>query len=227
MNLSLFMITTALLGSNMEQNNRYLISSENITYTQFNGYEGSIDIYYSIYNEPSTRPFLQVLVNNSTLLVNHQLLNDSLAYGSSTVSTRDDIYLYSIPIENWSTTTTYYFYLSWNNVSYLGESYSFDIVFNVFNYNDGGYYNGYTDGIEIGYETGYNNGYTDGTTDYQNSVENTNNIIDTIWDFLSNGVQTCLNIFSYPILPGIPLYMLIAIPFIVAIFIFITKALSK
>lgn len=80
------------------------------------------------------------------------------------------------------------------------------------------------------YEIGYNNGYLQGEKDTWDEVpliDKTNVAIKYIWSTITNATSSVLNIFDFDILPGIPLYAVIAVPIIIAIIFYVFKVIKK
>ena len=72
-------------------------------------------------------------------------------------------------------------------------------------------------------QSSYESGYYQGLEDQQALYESSDSTINKIWNLLSNSIESVFSIFSFEILPGIPLYVILVIPFIFGIIFFIWK----
>lgn len=98
----------------------------------------------------------------------------------------------------------------------------FQNLFDVFDLYHGG---ASDEELEQAYDNGYNSGYDIGRTEgfdigYQareDSVEDTTQRLDSIWTILEKGITSVLNVLNFEILPGIPLFICIAVPLLLAI----------
>lgn len=71
--------------------------------------------------------------------------------------------------------------------------------------------NDYIDNYWLGYE------------DRQNSTQDTENKINKIWEILEKAITSVLNVLSFEILPGMPLYICIGIPILLAVLLWFIK----
>lgn len=74
---------------------------------------------------------------------------------------------------------------------------------------------GYNEGLQVGKEIGYQNRI--------DSVEDTEQKINSVWTILENAITSVLNVLSFEILPGIPLYICIGVPILLAVLLWFIK----
>lgn len=211
--------------------NRELIIQDNNTMTEarYDNHNGYIDIYYYFIGTPSSEGLAIQIIRNGQHQVTHQMSNEDV-YKRTVVSNslvQGNVYRYRFEVNNIQHTDIWTIKIVNNRgstISYVGTIGTY-ITYSVKDY--GGYYDGYEQGLSDGYYQGYENGYTQGVDDYQNRVEETENVITRIWNVLTSATNAVLNVFSFPILPGIPLYMLVALPVILAVILFIIRSLTK
>lgn len=212
--------------------NTLIIQERNtLTEVRFDGFDGYIDIYYYLIGTPSGNGLgIEVIRNNEHLVTHPMTKNDIYIERVSTSSNQlmqGNLYRYRLDVDNFMHTDLWTIRIenvSGSTISYVG-SIGVYITYSVEGY--GGYYQGYQEGLLQGQEDAYNQGYQQGLNDYQNSQENAQNVIDSIWGIIENATNTVLNVFSFPILPGIPLYMVLCVPLIIAVLVFIIRSLSK
>lgn len=97
------------------------------------------------------------------------------------------------------------------------------VIFNDVNSQLVFYYNGYIDGYDNGEKIGFDNGKIQGYEDRKNSVDDQEQVTNNIWNILEKGIETTLNVLSMEILPGIPLFVCIAIPILIGILVWVIK----
>lgn len=73
------------------------------------------------------------------------------------------------------------------------------------------------------YETGFGKMYDIGWETRMESVEDTEQRMNSIWSIIERSVEAVLNVLSLDILPGIPLYICIAVPVLFALLIWFIK----
>ena len=81
----------------------------------------------------------------------------------------------------------------------------------------------YRDVLKAEYDKGKDDGYDIGYQARQDSVEDTEETINSIWSILEKAITSVLNVLSFEILPGIPLYICIAVPILLCILLWVIK----
>lgn len=195
----------------------------------FDGDDMQITCYYSPSSYMSEDMNVQlVILRNDYVEVVHRLSPyDNMTNNNDTDGWyQDDIYVY--------TYTLYDFYHTDNVVIYYQMNDDADnslglITYTTFSVSTRNinYYDGYQQGVSDGYNSGYNSGYAQGQIDYTSNSEYSDGVITRMWDIFASAGAVVLNVFSMNVLPGIPLYMLIFFPVLIAIIIFIIRSLSK
>lgn len=207
----------------------YLQQNNTITEARYDNHNGYIDIYYYFIGTPSSEGLAIQIIRNGQHQVTHNMSNKDIYINKTNTNqtSQGNLYKYRFQVNNIQHTDVWTIKIinnSGKTISYVGTIGTY-ITYTIEGYE--GYYEGYQQGVVDGIESGYNQGYQQGIDDYQNRVEETENTIDRIWAIIQNSVNVVLNVFSFPILPGIPLYMLISLPILIAILLFIIKALAK
>lgn len=85
------------------------------------------------------------------------------------------------------------------------------------------YYNGYTEGYDNGEKKGIEEGKKLGYEERKDSVEDTEQRINSVWTILEKAITSVLNVLSFEILPGIPLYICVGVPVLLAVLLWFIK----
>lgn len=102
-----------------------------------------------------------------------------------------------------------------------------EFTYNIFAFEMSDYLSGVRQWINTGstaislYDVG--SVYQSGYNDRYNSVDDTEQRMDSIWNILERGIQAVLNVLSIDLLPGIPLYVCIAVPVLFALLMWFIK----
>lgn len=207
----------------------YIQDNNTITEARFDGLNGYIDIYYYFVGTPSSEGLAIQIIRNGQHQVTHNMSNTDILINNTNTNqiSQGNLYKFRFGVKNIQHTDIWTIKIVNNrgsSISYVG-SIGVYVTYGVQGYQ--GYYDGYEQGLTDGYDNGYESGYSQGINDYQNRVEETENVISRIWNIITSATNAVLNVFSFPILPGIPLYMLVAIPVILAVILFIIRGLAK
>ena len=81
----------------------------------------------------------------------------------------------------------------------------------------------YKDELQVEYDKGKEDGYDIGYQARQDSVEDTEQKVNTIWTILEKAITSVLNVLSFEILPGMPLYICIGVPILLAVLLWFIK----
>ena len=81
----------------------------------------------------------------------------------------------------------------------------------------------YKDELQVEYDKGKEDGYDIGYKARQDSVEDTEQKVNTIWTILEKAITSVLNVLSFEILPGMPLYICIGVPILLAVLLWFIK----
>lgn len=108
------------------------------------------------------------------------------------------------------------------NLAFISTN-DYYVIFNDVNSQLVFYYNGYINGYDNGEINGKEIGFNEGYQARQDSVEDTEQKVNSIWSILEKGITSALNVLSFEILPGIPLYICVAVPILLGLILWVVK----
>lgn len=235
LNLILLLLSMVIPTHTWNVGEQQIIVNDTILDASFDNSTLKITCYYTPTTYMSTDMNVQItLLKNGQHVSTHRLNCETDFIGGHEEDDgwyNDNIYAYSFTLYNVYHTDTIRLQYTMNddsdNTLGLITYTSFEVVDYSLEDYDEGFDEGYNIGYNTGHEDGYNTGYVQGTADYQTNAENVDGTISRMWGILENATNTVMNVLALPILPGIPLYMLIFFPIIIAILIFILRNLAK